>query len=142
MVNSQTTSITPATHADRHKHGGADPLTGDVRVDTYMHLDQVINNVIIPAAYTDIDVSTYIKPGQHMLFMKVVCSALSRVTIRPKGDVNEWLTDNVDVTAGAACVYCTAGEAFHMIQVTDANGVIQVKGNNVATVTITLLGYI
>ena len=33
MVNSQVTSITPASHADRHRHGGADPLTGDVRVE-------------------------------------------------------------------------------------------------------------
>ena len=33
MVDSQVTSITPATHADRHRHGGADPLTGDVRID-------------------------------------------------------------------------------------------------------------
>lgn len=33
MVKSFTTSITPAQHADRHRHGGADPLTGDVRID-------------------------------------------------------------------------------------------------------------
>lgn len=35
MVQSSSISITPANHADRHRHGGADPLTGDVRITDY-----------------------------------------------------------------------------------------------------------
>jgi len=38
MVRSQTTSITPAQHAYRHRYGGADPLTGDVRIDEPTYL--------------------------------------------------------------------------------------------------------
>lgn len=33
MVESSMISITPATHADRHRTGGADPLTGDVGIN-------------------------------------------------------------------------------------------------------------
>ena len=62
MVNSQVTSITPATHADRHSVGGADPLiapllphhaqheTGGsdiVSVPAYIHHDYTADNAIL-----------------------------------------------------------------------------------------------
>lgn len=37
MVISQTTSITPSTHADTHRTGGTDPLTGAVGIDVIPH---------------------------------------------------------------------------------------------------------
>lgn len=37
MVVSQSTSLTPAQHADNHIHGGSDPITGDIRTDEGFH---------------------------------------------------------------------------------------------------------
>jgi hypothetical protein len=36
MVQSQTTSITPSIHADTHRTGGTDPLTGVVGINSLM----------------------------------------------------------------------------------------------------------
>ena len=45
MVESQVVSITPAQHADAHRHGGTDPLTGDVRIDM-IQFDPNVNDTV------------------------------------------------------------------------------------------------
>ena len=52
MVKSQCISITPATHADRHRHGGDDPLTGDVRIDALQFLN--MSDVLASRAFSTI----------------------------------------------------------------------------------------
>ena len=48
MVKSQSTSLTPANHADRHRHGGSDPITGDVRIDLQDHATTHVHGAADP----------------------------------------------------------------------------------------------
>lgn len=51
MVKSQMTAITPATHADRHRHGAADPLTGDVRIDLFKTMNELSGSRTLGTTY-------------------------------------------------------------------------------------------
>ena len=59
MVDSQVTAITPATHAERHSVGGADPLITPVLVDPHHTTHEIGGADEITTSYT-ITASDYI----------------------------------------------------------------------------------
>ena len=130
MVNSQVTSITPASHADRHRHGGADPLTGNVDINTlFAHgsCDVTLWKGVNHGAWTDIDVSSTVGNKISILILKIlnntagVCSG----ALRAKGDTGSYDIWNkyaggwrMDGGNGASVIFT----------LTDTDGIFQVKG--------------
>ena len=95
MVDSQVTSITPATHADRHRHGGADPLTGDVRIDDVEPNFTTVTNVTGSRSAG----STYQNTGDVPISVHIDCThstsdntKTSLLQVSPNSDMSSSLT--------------------------------------------------
>ena len=156
MVKSDTTSITPATHADRHSVGGVDPLVNPLLVHHTRHEgggDDVItivtekNDVVFtgaaPGAWTDLDLSAYIPAGQHLVALGIsetVTGAARSAAVRTNGDAVEYYQSNVDYIAGLQCCnfWGTANTAVLLV-LTDTNGIIEWKGSPAGAWSIELL---
>ena len=68
MVKSSITSITPAQHADKHLHGGTDPLVGDVRIDGMDRFDTM-------TLLTRTTGTIYQNTSDHTIFLSILVNA-------------------------------------------------------------------
>lgn len=131
MVNSQTTSITPAHHADRHRHGGADPLTGDVRIDSIsgsmISADvEIFASGAVPTAFADLDLSTWVGARECLVVLHLSLGGTRYFTFIPKGDAEV----PPSATGGSSSRGGTDGSAVSatyeaIVCKTDASGIIR-----------------
>jgi len=161
MVESQVTSLTPATHADRHKTTGADPLVAPLLAHHTQHeaggADEIaelpkaaslilLNGATINNTWTDIDISGEIGANVTFVMLEVhnLSANPSHFGFRPNGNTHGH--------------YCAAGSLFGMNKcdlaanggntdsalvgvITSAAGIIEYNGNG-QNALITMLGYI
>ena len=138
MVNSQVVSITAANHADEHRHGGDDPLTGDVRVDMLSadNHDHVAFAGAAPTVWTDLDLSAIVGANHAIVALAITNTATTYTyAVRRNGDTD---TYNIGGTANDHCqsgFNTIAGEKIVLIVETDNAGIIEwkVAGNGLTT---------
>ena len=146
MVQSQVVSITPAQHADAHRIGGTDPLTGAVGIDglglTWDGTEVVPTNLV--GAWTDIDLSAIVGAKRTLVILRVNNDAAATMTVgfRPKGDTDD-MGSGTQGGAHFVKLSSVADEAGIAICYTNAAGVLQyisVAGVRIATIDLIAWG--
>ena len=144
MVESQVISITAANHADEHRHGGDDPLTGDVRINILT--DGVITNVFTgasPVVWADLDLSAVVGAATRLVGLRIKnTTGVDYVGFRTKGDTDTYLYNN-NVPMGVQGGWNPQASYMVYIVLTDVSGIVQWNTNvSEAGTTIDVLWYI
>ena len=144
MVDSQVTSITPATHADRHSVGGADPLVNPLLLHASRHelggddkitigggedaTDVVGGN--LTNGWADLDLSGVVGVQQCFVVLRITNASggTHSVAARRKGNTGDI---NIGFSHDAASAKIYDGDAGTIITTTDTSGVIQINGGAV-----------
>lgn len=150
MVKSNTTSITPARHADRHRHGAADPLTGDVRIDGINQCQTSATEVFngnAPLAWTDLDLSAVIGANTTLVMLYVFNNnptTNNGMAFRPKGNTYTCSPFGSSYNGANKCNLNDSTSNYEgamVMAVTDANGIVEWIGQATLATVITLIGY-
>ena len=158
MVNSHTTSITPAQHATRHSVGGADPLVDPLLLHHTQHeagntdaLEgiavagsgvAVFDGTTASNAWVDLDLSSVVGSRSALVFLRV----------KPVGGTlylgaKPHAGDGAPTDGGSACGTTFArvenGESSMLITQTDSSGHIDTRSHNVVvTYRVYVVAYI
>ena len=156
MVKSETTSITPATHAARHVVGGADPLINPLLLHAARHAPggadpvptyedgggtQVLDlgsSGGAPRGWTDIDCSAVCGAKYSLLFLLVrqdEAGGAVQGRFRPKGGADV-------IYNGVTAVSLNNTNHAYIVCATDQNGFIQYASVAWATFKAWVVGYI
>ena len=147
MVQSQVVSITPAQHADAHRIGGTDPLTGAVGIDAIpMAYDGTVihSGVLTSPAWTEIDLSAIVGARRALVVLLVQNNAAANVnlTFRPAGHADIFVSD-ITKACGNQFIALTnvADKAGIVTLYTSAAGKIEYQAAAGYNVDITLTMY-
>lgn len=143
MVKSQTTSITPATHAGRHVVGGVDPLIDPITTTAHYATHQPGGSDAIPLLFTpDTEVFSGTSPtsmtdlnisavtGARTCLVGLIVESNNTVgasgaTFKAKGSPYN-IVGSTDVYGlSSSHVPATVGHANSCISLTDTNGIMQ-----------------
>lgn len=154
MVESSSISITPASHAEQHRHGGDDPLTGEVLIDnvpTAFENNAEVFSGASPAAYADLDLSAIVGAVRALVVLEVYSNQNSVddcYTFRPKGSTYDYHQTVAGLGLGGCSVVdlkdnAASPEAGIAICITDSSGFVQWYAATGGEQTkVVLLGYI
>lgn len=146
MVESQVVSVTPALHSNNHRHGGSDPLTGDVRINSLVDGEgTVVFNDTSVAGWTDLDISAVVGARCVFAILSVHNSdgaSNNFAVTRQKGS-----TDDIDITAentrsAINLAIMRPGDDSELACYTDSDGILQIKYHDTLATIVKVIYYI
>ena len=146
MVESQVVSVTPATHADQHRNGGSDPLTGDVRINKLSSPvysgASVYSGAGSNTAWVDLDLSAIIGAKETLVILGFDQTvADTHGALRTNGDVMDYYIGTVN-DAGAGSGYFTTSGVTVLVTMSDAAGIVEWISAGVNNIEIFLIAYL
>ena len=119
MVKSSTTSITPAQHADRHRVGGGDPVTGNVDIDNLFWTEDntEVYTGSFSTAWTECDLSAIIGARVRLVHLEFTSDAGS-IYVRTMGSI---FTPKAESIGG--------GNTRRITVPTNSSGIFEYKAN-------------
>ena len=129
MVDSQVTSITPATHADRHSVGGADPLVNPLlRIGSDGAVKTSVFNAAVANVWTDLDLSAVVGSARRTVLLYLLQAAApiatDNIRVRQKGETANQLTG---CEGSASQIQTQQSHGGYIITATDDSGIIQIR---------------
>ena len=144
MVQSQVVSITPAVHADKHRHGGTDPLTGDVRIDGLgFQFDgsEIVASPFVATTWTNVDISAITGAHRILALVRFNNDAAVAVNIAFRaGGETDWMIQSPDV-ANQGSIAAGVTAAGYIWVITNAAGEFEYYANGGYVATLALVAW-
>jgi len=149
MVESQVTTLTPATHADRHVNGGVDPLIAPLLPHHAQHeaggadpvsfsggssATNMLPGAPVATTWTDLDLSSVVGSRKAFVLLRILNKAAGTRSLSVRAKGNAGTTDNSQISAGT-CVVLEDDTAY-VVGTTDASGVIQYYAGSTSDIDI------
>ena len=143
MVKSQTIGITPTTHADSHRTGGTDPLTGAVGINDIVPVRtnvKVFDATLVLNTWTELDLSGQVgAQARNVVLMIQPTGSGIGIAFRTKSATDTFS----DTTFAGSCCFgqIDDGKYGQFNTKTDTAGKIEYYSNTAQASIIYLIGW-